>query len=349
MKKLIALLFVVAMLSVLVVMPALAATETPTVVISNTTGTAGETATVEVSIKNNPGIVSGKVELVYDETALELVGMTAVNFKEANAATGMANYYGATGLKGDVVLFKATFKVLVEGENVVSAVVSGMRNLNDEPIEAEVEDGVIDDICAHVWGKYTVTRKATCAKAGLKVRTCTLCGEKQTKTIAKLAHTVEVRNAKAATCTEAGYTGDEYCTVCNALVKAGEEIAATGHVNTEVKNAKEATCTEDGYTGDTYCKDCGEKVADGEVIAAEGHSWSVYKYDADGHWQICNNCDAKSEKEAHEGNPCKYCLYLAKEEKGGVPVAAIVVAAVVVVAAGAGAAVYFFVFKKKKA
>lgn len=348
MKKLIALLFVVAMLSVLVVMPALAATETPTIVISNTTGASGETATVEVAIKNNPGIVSGKVELVYDETALKLVEMTAVNFKEVNAATGMANYYGATALKGDVVLFTATFKVLAEGENIVSAVVSGMRNLNDELIEAEVEDGCIDDACVHVWGSYKVTRKATCSRAGEKVRTCTKCGETMKKSIAKIAHTIEVRNAKAATCTEAGYTGDEYCTVCNKVIKAGTEIAATGHKNTEVRNKKEATCTEDGYTGDTYCKDCGAKVADGEAIKAEGHSWSVYKYDEDGHWQICNNCDAKSEKEAHEGNPCKSCLYMAKAEEGGVPVVAIVIAAVVVVA-GAGAAVFFFVIKKKKA
>ena len=348
MKKLIALLFVVAMLSVLVVMPAMAASETPIIVISNAAAGAGETATVDVAIKNNPGIVSGKVELVYDETALELVELTAVNFKEVNAATGMANYYGATALKGDVVLFTATFKVLAEGENIVSAVVSGMRNLNDELIEAEVEDGCIDDVCVHVWGSYKVTRKATCSRAGEKVRTCTKCGEKQTKIIGKIAHTIEVRNAKAATCTEAGYTGDEYCTVCNKLVKSGEEIAATGHVNTEVRNKKEATCTEDGYTGDTYCKDCGEKVADGEVIEAEGHSWSVYKYDEDGHWQVCSNCDAKSEKEAHEGNPCKSCLYMAKAEEGGVPVVAIVIAAVAVVA-GAGAAIFFFVIKKKKA
>ena len=345
MKKLIALLFVVAMLSVLVVMPAMAANETPTIAISNAAAQAGETATLEVSIKNNPGIVSGKVELVYDETALQLVEMTAVNFKEVNAATGMANYYGASALKGDVVLFTATFKVLVDGDHEVSAIVSGMRNTNDELIGAEVEAGNINDVCAHVWGAYKVTRKATCAKAGLKVRTCTLCGETKTATIAKLAHTIEIRDAKAATCTEAGYTGDEYCTACGKLVKAGTEIAATGHKNTEVKNKKEATCTEDGYTGDTYCKDCGAKVADGEAIKAEGHSWSVYKYDADGHWQLCSNCDATSEKEAHQGNPCQSCMYVPKSE-GGVPVVAIVIAAVVVVA-GAGVGVFFFLKKKK--
>ena len=347
MKKLIALLFVVAMLSVLMAMPAMAANETPTIVVSNAAAQAGETATLSVSIENNPGIFNYKMELVYDEDALELVAIEKVNANYANVANGQVNYYDED-LEGDCVLFKATFKVLVEGDYNVSVNVITLRDKNQQVMEAEVEDGGIDETCVHTWSKYTVTRKATCSKAGLKVRTCTKCGEKMTQNIAKTAHTIEVRNAKAATCTEAGYTGDEYCSVCNKLVKEGAEIAATGHKNTEVKNKKAATCTEDGYTGDTYCVDCGAKVADGEVIAAEGHSWSVYKYDADGHWQICSNCDATSEKEAHEGSPCKSCLYIAKEENGGVPVAVIVIAAVVVVA-GAGAAVYFFVIKKKKA
>lgn len=37
----------------------------------------------------------------------------------------------------------------------------------------------------------------------------------------------EIRNAKEATCTEAGYTGDTYCTVCGALISLGEIIPAT--------------------------------------------------------------------------------------------------------------------------
>lgn len=39
-------------------------------------------------------------------------------------------------------------------------------------------------------------------------------------------HVEEVRGAKAATCTEDGYSGDVYCTVCGALVSAGEVIPA---------------------------------------------------------------------------------------------------------------------------
>ena len=39
----------------------------------------------------------------------------------------------------------------------------------------------------------------------------------------------EIRNAKAATCTEDGYTGDTYCKSCGARIAKGTVIPATGH------------------------------------------------------------------------------------------------------------------------
>ena len=93
----------------------------------------------------------------------------------------------------------------------------------------------------------------------------------------------EVKNAKEPTCTEDGYTGDTYCTLCGQKIASGSAIAATGHGETEVKNAKEPTCTEDGYTGDTYCTVCGEKTASGSAIPATGHNY------VDG---VCTNCGA---------------------------------------------------------
>lgn len=83
----------------------------------------------------------------------------------------------------------------------------------------------------------------------------------------------KVQNAKEATCTEAGYTGDTVCTVCGETVTTGSVIPATGHVNTEVRNAKAATCTEEGYTGDTYCTDCGTLVSSGTTIAVTAHTY----------------------------------------------------------------------------
>lgn len=75
----------------------------------------------------------------------------------------------------------------------------------------------------------------------------------------------EVRDAKDATCTEPGYTGDTYCTVCNEKVKEGEVIPAKGHTE-EIRNQLEPTLTTPGYTGDKYCKVCGVLIEKGEVI-----------------------------------------------------------------------------------
>ena len=80
----------------------------------------------------------------------------------------------------------------------------------------------------------------------------------------------ETVNAKAATCTEDGYTGDVVCKACGKVITKGEVIPALGH-KIELVGAKAATCTEDGYTGDEVCTICGEIVKKGEVIPALGH------------------------------------------------------------------------------
>lgn len=112
----------------------------------------------------------------------------------------------------------------------------------------------------------------------------------------------ELRNAKAASCQETGYTGDTYCKDCGELVASGTVIPLTdhqggtatciaravctvcgneygavdagNHVNTELRGFAEPTCTTDGYTGDTYCKDCGELLTSGMSTAALGHSYT---------------------------------------------------------------------------
>ncbi len=88
-------------------------------------------------------------------------------------------------------------------------------------------------------------------------------------------HTEEIRNQKDATCTEDGYSGDVYCSVCGELLRAGQVLPATGHTE-EVRGRVEPTCTEDGYTGDVYCSVCGEKLRSGEVIPATDHQWNPW-------------------------------------------------------------------------
>ena len=65
------------------------------------------------------------------------------------------------------------------------------------------------------------------------------------ETLAADLHTeTETVNAKAATCTEDGYTGDEVCTVCGKIITKGEVIPAQGQKNKQI-GATSATCTEE--------------------------------------------------------------------------------------------------------
>ncbi|MBR0121014.1 MAG: leucine-rich repeat protein, partial [Clostridia bacterium] len=68
--------------------------------------------------------------------------------------------------------------------------------------------------------------------------------------------TGHVVNARTATCTSCGNTGDTYCTVCGALMESGEQIPATGHSYGEWsrwrssggnKNSRYRTCSTCGY------------------------------------------------------------------------------------------------------
>ena len=167
----------------------------------------------------------------------------------------------------------------------------------------------------HTWDSGKITKAATCKEPGTKTYTCTSCNTTKTEEIPATGNhqNTELRNVKAATCTEEGYTGDTYCKDCGMKLSSGEtigktdhtwdsgkilkaatckeagiktytctscnttrleEIPATGnHQNTELRNVKEATCAQEGYTGDTYCKDCGEKLSSGKTIAKTDHIW----------------------------------------------------------------------------
>jgi hypothetical protein len=79
----------------------------------------------------------------------------------------------------------------------------------------------------------------------------------QPKSVAKLAHTPEAerRDVRAATCTETGFTGDLYCSVCGLIIETGAVIEASGHTLGALTEVKAATCTEYGEKRRT-CVNC---------------------------------------------------------------------------------------------
>lgn len=163
----------------------------------------------------------------------------------------------------------------------------------------------------------SIKKPATCTEPGIRLYTCKDNDDSYEEEIPATGHQhTELRNVKAATCAQEGYTGDTYCKDCNTKLGAGksiakkehtwdsgkittaatcngkgiktytctgcnatrtEEIPSTGHQHTELRNVKVATCVSEGYTGDTYCKDCNTKLTSGKVIPKTDHTWDSGK------------------------------------------------------------------------
>ena len=81
----------------------------------------------------------------------------------------------------------------------------------------------------------------------------------------------ELRNAKEATCTEPGYTGDTYCKDCGEKIGTGTAIPAKGHTEV-IDEAVAATCTTPGKTEGKHCSVCNEVLVPQEEIPAKGHT-----------------------------------------------------------------------------
>lgn len=91
--------------------------------------------------------------------------------------------------------------------------------------------------CDHDHTTRTET-PATCTEDGSVTVICDDCDEVlSTETLPTTGHSTVVKNAKDATCTEPGYTGDKVCTVCSETVETGEVIPAAGH------SYKDGKCT----------------------------------------------------------------------------------------------------------
>ena len=151
--------------------------------------------------------------------------------------------------------------------------------------EAIIEKGTTIAAKGHVKsGDAKETVAATCKNEGYSIYVCAVCGEDFKTDIVPATgnHTpADARkDAKDATCTEPGYTGDVVCKDCGDVITKGEEIPAKGHTKSgEAKETVAATCKDEGYS--IYvCAVCGEDFKTDIVPATGNHTPADARKDA---------------------------------------------------------------------
>ena len=230
--------------------------------------------------RSNNDLVDAKMDVNGSVTAIGAIYTTkgGANICSSNG-TGKYIQQGAPGKE------TATYQYNANGNNAVTIPITAAKLHNADGSYADTKDknsGTTFYYSNGVWG------------------TAKPCDHKNTET----------RNAKDATCTKDGYTGDTYCKDCGEKIGTGTAIPAKGHTEVideavaatctesgktegkhcsvcneilvaqevipskghveEIRNAKEVTDTEDGYTGDTYCSVCNELLKSGKVIYHNG-------------------------------------------------------------------------------
>ena len=123
----------------------------------------------------------------------------------------------------------------------------------------------------HKWGAWVTTKEPTTTSTGTAQRICSVCSQKETKTlpvnIPNHTHKYTSKVTKQATCTTTGIRtyscscGDSYT----------ETIAKTPH--NYITKITKPTCTSKGYT--TYTCSCGDSYT-GNYVPAAGHKWGAW-------------------------------------------------------------------------
>ncbi len=111
--------------------------------------------------------------------------------------------------------------------------------------------GNIIDKAPHNGGEATCVKKAICSVCNAEYGNLNASNHKHT----------ELRDVKAATEQEKGYTGDTWCLDCNKKIAEGTEVDKLTH-QPKLVEAKEATVTEQGNIQYYYCDNCDKYFAD---------------------------------------------------------------------------------------
>ena len=225
----------------------------------------------------------------YDDPVWLVVPMTQTDISSAEITVDDLQYTGEDQFVNPVV--KLNGEILVEGESYYlekdySAVEPGEYRVSI--IGSGLYKGSVDVLykvieTEHIFGEWTTTKASTCTDDGMEERVCSVCGEKETRTVHSMGHTVVTDRAVAATCTKDGKTEGSHCSVCGKVLETQKIVKATGHKFGSWITTKTATYTAAGIQT-RKCTICGKNET--KIIAKKSHDLNVTlsntKYNYDG-------------------------------------------------------------------
>ena len=200
-------------------------------------------------IENNPGISFASISVLYDADKLEPISVT----------------------KGDV--FGSVLGSIENSESKVKLCFTSDVDIDDDGVLAIIRFNVLDKnsepqvkLCYFPSEIRNTQAVAVAFNLGDGRVSIAECSHKNTELI----------NAKEASCTQNGYTGDIYCLECGEMISAGDVINPTGH-SLVTDEAVDATCTKTGKTQGSHCSVCGTVITAQKTIAATGHKYDSGK------------------------------------------------------------------------
>lgn len=229
-----------------------AKTEEMQISVENATVEPGSTVDIPVYLRGNTGLAGFALTVNMPE------GYRLNSIKPGTILSGGSfSAYGnnCTWYTGDNISTNGlllTLNVTVSGNAKSGQIAVTVKDGKASNLSDERGNAVTAKFTA---GTVSVDSRSECDKNGHKGGTatciskavCEVCGQEYgEKDLNNHIGKTEIRNKKAATCTEKGYSGDEYCTGCNAELSKGTEIAALGHNYGDWTVVKPATAMETG-------------------------------------------------------------------------------------------------------
>ena len=258
MKKLFSILLV-AMLIVTSLATVAFAAESATVSASSVTAKAGDEVTISFTLSG--GQFAGYGMKITADPTLTLTGVQEGaasdngNFIPNLAPEKLFVVFGSAYPRSGGVIFTATFKVAADaqpGKYPVSVIVDNVYDENANRLNVSVAAGYVTVACDHSWGAWRTVETPTCTKAGKAERTCSVGGEKETKTLPALSH-------EAAT--DWSYDETNHWHVCN---NGCDKIYDLGEHELEWVITKNPTNSTTGLKHQE-CEICGYKLSDVEI------------------------------------------------------------------------------------